>query len=636
MIRQILLTFYFITATFVVYAQENIVARVIFIGDAGEINQQQQAVISSAANLIIPNKTTVMYLGDNIYPKGMGLSGSPEQDKTQKILQSQYLPMRKKNASVFFIPGNHDWDRMGPDGLAKIKQQWNYLDVQNDSLLKLVPSDGCPDPYEIDVSDSLTIIAFDSEWWLFPFNKENPGADCNASTTKEITELMKEILYKNRYKIILLASHHPFQTFGPHGGYFSLKDNIFPLTVLNKNLYIPLPVIGSLYPILRSTFPNPEDINHPLYKSMIKQVDDVFEGFPNLIHVAGHEHGLQFIKDKQIQVVSGAGSKQTYLRKNKKALFEKSTQGFVVADLLIGNNMRFTYYTYSDSGLKPSFTYIQPYTNVKMEEDSIRASITSDSVTTSIYPKFDEVSKLHRIFFGENYRKEWAAEEKLPVIRISDFEGGLTPIKLGGGHQTRSLRLKDKEGNEWVLRSVEKDPEVVLPAALRETFVRNIAIDAMSAQNPYSALVVPVIANAVNVPHASPMIGLVAPDKALGIYSKEFENTVCLLEKREPFGKSDNYTKMFHELSKDNDNSFDGKTFLRARLLDILLGDWDRHVDQWRFVDTEKGKGKHYVPVPRDRDQVFYTNEGVFPTIESLPWVQPYFEGFKPKIRNPA
>ncbi len=70
----------------------------------------------------------------------MGLSGSSEEEETQQILQSQYKPMREQGAPVYFIPGNHDWDRMGPKGLAKIKRQWAYLEEQGDPGLKLVPA----------------------------------------------------------------------------------------------------------------------------------------------------------------------------------------------------------------------------------------------------------------------------------------------------------------------------------------------------------------------------------------------------------------------------------------------------------------------------------------------------------------
>jgi hypothetical protein len=35
---------------------------------------------------------------------------------------------------------------------------------------------------------------------------------------------------------------------GIHGGYFGIKQHIFPFTDMKKKLYIPLPVIGSIYP----------------------------------------------------------------------------------------------------------------------------------------------------------------------------------------------------------------------------------------------------------------------------------------------------------------------------------------------------------------------------------------------------
>jgi Omp85 superfamily domain len=257
-----------------------------------------------------------------------------------------------------------------------------------------------------------------------------------------------------------------------------------------------------------------------------------------------------------------------------------------------------------------------------------------DSLTGTAHKGFNSVSKWHRFFFGENYRKEWSASTKLPVIHLSSFRGGLVAIRQGGGNQTHSLRLKDHDGMEWVLRSVEKYPDAILPDVLKETFVSDIVTDAMSAQHPYSALIVPPIANAVGVPHAHPIIGIVAPDSVLGSYAKTFESQICLLEEREPTGKSVNYIDMLNALDSSNDNSFDSTVFLKARILDVFIGDWDRHGDQWRFKPEKNGPGIKYIPVPRDRDQVFYTNQGVFPYLESRPYVQPFFEGFNPKIRN--
>nr|WP_315820354.1 metallophosphoesterase [Paraflavitalea speifideiaquila] len=133
--------------------------------------------------MVMKDKTTVLYLGDNIYPTGMELPGSKNEKQTQDILRSQYTPMRTNGAAVYFVPGNHDWDRMGVNGLAKIKASGVF------SISKTTPSskwypDGCPDPVEINIDNNLTIIAFDSEWWLFPYKKTTPMPIATAAPKK--------------------------------------------------------------------------------------------------------------------------------------------------------------------------------------------------------------------------------------------------------------------------------------------------------------------------------------------------------------------------------------------------------------------------------------------------------------------
>ncbi len=632
--KQLYIFLLLITLSFCLKAQDSVVYRTIFIGDAGEMDIQQRAVLNNAAAQIIRNKTTVIYLGDNIYPKGMGLPGSKEEATSQEIIRSQYTPMRSKGAPVYFVPGNHDWDKMGANGLAKIKAQWQYLENQGDSLLKLVPPNGCPDPIEINLTNDLVIIAYDSEWWLFPFDKTNTDAECSCKTKKDVLAKFDELRYKNRNKIIMLASHHPFQSYGVHGGRYSWKDHLFPLTNLNKNLYLPMPVIGSLYPFLRNTFLNPEDLKHPLYKDMIRSIDKVFDSFPNLVHVAGHEHGLQFIKDgDKIQVVSGAGAKHSNASKGKNSLFADATQGYVTADLYTNKSVRFTYYIFVKDTIQQAFTYLLPYiqpTDVATINNA--TPITGDSIIISVHPSYNNPGKFHRFLFGENYRKEWAAPTKLPVIHASQFQGGLKPLQLGGGMQSHSMRLEDKTGKEWVIRSVEKSPDALLPEGLKNTFARDILDDETSGQHPFSALIVPPIANAVNVPHANPIIGVIAPDPALGNYGRSFNGTVVLLEEREPLGKSDNTGKMEKSLQKDNDNDMHAKEFLRARMLDAFLGDWDRHEDQWRWYNDSKDKNKDYVGVPRDRDQVFHVTQGLLPRLASAPYILPIIANYDPQI----
>lgn len=255
-----------------------------------------------------------------------------------------------------------------------------------------------------------------------------------------------------------------------------------------------------------------------------------------------------------------------------------------------------------------------------------------DSVTVAVHASYNDVSSVHRKIFGKNFREDWAMPVKMPVIRISAVAGGLTPERQGGGFESKSLRLKDASGKEWVLRSVEKVPDKLLPPGLKGTFAVDWVGDEFSGQHPYSALVVPPLAAAANVPFSNPVIGQVADDAALGEYRKTFAGMICLLEEREPNGPSDNTIKMERELLKNYNNRFDKDEWLRARLLDLLLGDWDRHEDQWRWSYKLNGKEKVYTAVPRDRDQVFHVTEGLLPTLASQPWLDPLLENFEGEI----
>lgn len=612
-------------------AQDSVQVRVILIGDAGEINAVQQSILEHAIQNNIPGKTIALFLGDNIYPKGVELSGT-KREASLAILRSQFEGLRKNNIPVYFIPGNHDWDKSGPDGYEKIISANNFIQSLGDSLLQIIPSDACPGPTELHVNENAVIVAMDSEWWLFPFDKHTSKSDCVCKTKRDVLGRLADILERNKNKTIIFATHHPFETYGTHGGFYTFKQHVFPLAELNKSLYIPLPVLGSLYPFLRKTFPPAQDPGNVLYRDMKNTVNDILKTHPSVIHVSGHEHTLQLIQGAVLQVVSGAGCKHTPVRMGKGSLYAADSSGYVLADVMTNKNVNLSFFTHDGKDVSASFAYGKLYTQPATEIMAEAASSIGDSITIVLKPGFDSVSGIHRSLFGENYRKVWATQTTLPVLHLSAT--GFTPTELGGGMQTRSLRLMDENKREWVIRSIDKYPDALLPQALAQTLASDLFKDNVSAIFPYAPLVVPVFAKAAGVAHSTPTIMYVAPDKKLGIYSRDFAHTIVLLEEREPLGKSYSTLKMQAALKDDNDNAINQPEYLKARIQDIFLGDWDRHGDQWRWVDTEKGKNKKFIPVPRDRDQVFYVNQGLFPTILSLPWIMPKFEGFKGSVRN--
>ncbi|HEY9197062.1 MAG TPA: hypothetical protein VIM77_12385, partial [Mucilaginibacter sp.] len=142
------------------------------------------------------------------------------------------------------------------------------------------------------------------------------------------------------------------------------------------------------------------------------------------------------------------------------------------------------------------------------------AQVKGDSIKLAIEPEYNKVSNTHRFFLGENYRRLWAAPVTIRIFHLSAEKGGLTILQRGGGLQTKSLRLQDPTGQQWVLRTIQKYPEKGLPPDLRPTVAKDILQDQVSAAHPFSALTVPPLAAALGIPHSNPEIVYVPDDPA--------------------------------------------------------------------------------------------------------------------------
>src|SRR5678809_856832 len=79
----------------------------------------------------------------------------------------------------------------------------------------------------------------------------------------------------------------------------------------------------------------------------------------------------------------------------------------------------------------------------------------TDSASAAASTKFKNNGS-RRFWMGSNYRNEWLTPVKAPVINLSTEKGGLKPVKLGGGKQSKSLRVEDPTGRQYTLRLIEK------------------------------------------------------------------------------------------------------------------------------------------------------------------------------------
>ena len=251
-------------------------------------------------------------------------------------------------------------------------------------------------------------------------------------------------------------------------------------------------------------------------------------------------------------------------------------------------------------------------------------------------------TKAGRFFLGDHYRDVWVARVKAPVFKLDETSGGLTIKKLGGGMQTVSLTLTDKQGQSFALRSVDKNPTAVLPPFWQKTFVAKFVRDQISGTNPYAALVVAPLAEAAGIYHANPRLFFVLPsDSSFGQHTQLFANQLFLFEEkfnnkesiRKNLGNAidiDDTEKVLEHVYENPEYQVDQKLFARCRLFDIWLGDWDRHEGQWEWAEYEENGINLYKPIPKDRDQAMcHYTDGVIPWLATRYYHDRKFTGFE-------
>ena len=249
-----------------------------------------------------------------------------------------------------------------------------------------------------------------------------------------------------------------------------------------------------------------------------------------------------------------------------------------------------------------------------------------------------------RLFFGQHYRAWWNTPVTVPVLRLATaVPGGLVPLQAGGSYQSHTLRLRAPDGRQYVLRSVDKDMSAALPPGWKKNLLRGLLKDQTSATQPYGAYPAAYLAQAAGMLHANPRLVYVGADGGLGKFKGEYGNALYLLEERPDgdqravasFGHSPrvvNSAHMLAELRRQPGCHVPARAYLRARLLDLLLGDWSRREDQWRWASFPEPGRVAYRPVPRDRDQAFFLfDDGLITRLVS--WFAPKYQTFRGSIQ---
>jgi len=256
-------------------------------------------------------------------------------------------------------------------------------------------------------------------------------------------------------------------------------------------------------------------------------------------------------------------------------------------------------------------------------------------------------SAIHRLFLGTDYRALWTAPIEVEEVDLQRFAGGLSPVRRVGSMQTLGLAMKGNDGRNYTFRGIDKDITDILPEGLRGTFAEHLVQDQIAASHPAGALVVARLAEAAGVPHTDPILVVLPDDPALGEFRQAFAGVLGTLEvypgavsETNPgfYGATEilGHKELWQRLLAGPEDRVDARALLRARLLDLLVGDWDRHRGQWRWAHLPGSL--LWRPLPEDRDLAFANYEGLtlwaarlqaprlitfrgrYPSMEGLTW----------------
>jgi hypothetical protein len=315
-------------------APQDIETSVFLIGDAGEpdprdIGAPLDSLTAQAA--VAPQRSLVVFLGDNVYPGGIPEEGRAEWADARRRLEAQIraVPM---GASGIFMPGNHDWGDEGAFGLYSVRLQERRISALAQGRdVKMLPGNGCPGPVAVDVG-RLRLIVLDTQWWLHEFIVRDSATNCINTMAGVTAELRKQVQAPGENRVVIASGHHPLMTGGEHGGY-----------------------CGATGPFRRFAGRS-QDVLSKVNLRLRDSLESAFHARPPLIYAAGHDHSLQVLDggpNVPYLLVSGAGSDakgSCAVRLRESHYTSPHRNGFMRVDIMRDKGVLLRVYRFTKTG----------------------------------------------------------------------------------------------------------------------------------------------------------------------------------------------------------------------------------------------------------------------------------------------
>ncbi|MDO7847343.1 hypothetical protein Q5H92_13320 [Hymenobacter sp. M29] len=602
---------------------------------------------------------TVVHLGDIVGNTGLVSKGDTALAQAERDRADQLIALVKglPQGKIYFLPGDKDWANSGRDGLKAVRRLEKYIEKQLPGQNAFIPTNGCPGPEVVDVAPLVRLVAINTPWFTHPFDRpEAPDTDCKTLTKEEFREQIQDLIDDTKNKNVLLLGHHPVVTNGVYGGHEPLSRHLSP------------PVFGTIYAAYRQNVGTPRDLASPGYQELRKELLNTLQSNPGVIYAAAHDYSLQITPFQgNYHIVSGSFAKDEHVGAKGPSLYSKSEEGYTTLEYFADGTVKTHVFTFGsgDQAAKDAYTATlfrsacagtaessapqNPFITT-CPGTSQTAAAKPDApfqATTAVVPGPEYKPTASKNFFiGKIYRSSWLQPVTVKTLDLNTEKGGLRPTGKGGGRQTTSLKLIAADSSEYVFRSVDKDVTKILPPELRNSIASDILRDVTATANPYSNLPISYMLDQTDILHARPRLFRLPDNQQLGAYREEYAGLLGTLEDspKDPkknlpgFGNSDEVTRsfgLFRKLYKDHDNKVDAPALARARAFDMLVADFGKHEDNWKWAGyKQKDGGTLYRPIPRDRDQSFTQWNGLLTYLANREWAVPSIEGFNTEFED--
>lgn len=601
-------------------------------------------------------KSTLLYTGDYL-PK------NADKNEREAYIKAQIDIAKDFKGKTVFVPGDHEWSS---SNTMEIEWVEDYLKDNKIKNFEVQPTNVCPLEYVV-VDETLDILYVDSNWLETNWNQvEGMNKKCtDINTKRRFNEEFESYIKDSKGKNLLIVMHHPIFSNGKYAGKKTFLENI-----------LPVPIVGNIVnEVIDLGGFSEQKLTSLRYYYMRTVVSSLVQDNERVTIVSGHEESLQYLASENIrQIISGSLGTRTGTKLSEGTIaniggslefegkFTYGEKGFAIINYYEDGSSDVNFITEEDTfafELNDKFPeQVKEYSIPTFSDHQITLPITTDE------KKLDK-SGFYKFIWGDRYRSYLGKPATARIAILDTLYSGLKIIKQGGGHQSFSARLEDEEGKQYAMRGLEKDalkflrfkvPGIAyVEEDFKNTFAEDVVYDFFSTAHPYMQLVIDPIAKSAGINHANTQLYYLPKQPGFKFLGPDYGDQLYFIEERPMMEQKDyegynranpaekgeavnfeSTTDVLEKLNRSEKYSIDQRAYIRARLFDMLIGDWDRHEDQWRWIQYEVSDDDvRFIPIPRDRDAAFSKFDGIaIPLIKMLMPDVRFWQSYDTNIKN--